>query len=125
MPILRYHPKLYEIIHNLDYSKIGSQKQPSGWYSSATHPGYAGDTIFEGCGSTDDLWISVNIIENYNDLFLHTSLPLSPSAPVKNIISSIPGLNTLSNTTLINVGALKLGVPQLVQSIENNIFPYI
>lgn len=88
MPNLRYHPALSKIIHNLDYSKISSKLVFKGWHSSSTHSGYLGDTIFEGHGANAKLWLSVNIIEGSEYLFIHT--------------------------TLIRVGLSSMGVPALI-----------
>ena len=64
MPQLRYHSKLHEIIYKLDYSKIGSKNIPENSYYNSSEFFYGNcDTIFEGRGATDKLWISVNIIE--------------------------------------------------------------
>lgn len=126
MPNLRYHPMLREIIYRLDYSKIKSKPAFKGWYSSATHPDYAGNTIFEGHGSANSLWISVNIIEGIDDLFIHTTLNIASGSPLQNELNKFPAFNQhRPNTTLIRVGALQNGEPQLIQSIENNIFPYL
>lgn len=121
MPNLKYHPMLREIIYRLDYSKITSKPNLKGFYSSAEHPGYDGDTIFEGHGYDDSLWLSVNIIEGSNDLFIHTTLTSSKLLDEKN---KFEGFN-IKNTILIKVGPLSDGVDKLIYKIENNIFPYL
>lgn len=123
MPQLRYHSKLREIIYRLDYSKISSKNVPENcWYSSTEYP-YCYqdcDTIFEGRGYTDKLWISVNIIEGHDELYLHTSLNGPTSL---NDVNNFPNFN--QNTTLIKVDSLTKSVPDLIQTIETKIFPYL
>lgn len=122
---------LNKIIRSLNYSQIGSimnttgTKIPTGFYSSSTHPGYYGDTIFEGCGTTDDLWVSVNIIEGFDKLYLHTSLQITNPVKLTNISNNFSGFSTHPKRTLVEVGNLSLGENQLVQKIQNDIFPYI
>lgn len=106
MSQLRYHSKLHEIIYKLDYSKIGSKNIPENSYYNSSEFFYGNcDTIFEGRGATDKLWISVNIIEGQDDLI------------------NFP--NFKKNTTLIKVDSLTKSVPVLIQTIETNIFPYL
>lgn len=124
MPNLKYHPMLREIIYRLDFSKITSNPNLTGWYSSAEHSGYAGDTIFEGHGYDDSLWLSVNIIEGSNDLFIHTTLTSSKLLDEKNKFKGFD-IKKLKNTILIKVGPLSDGVDKLIYKIENNIFPYL
>ncbi len=124
MPNLRYHPMLREIIYRLDYLKISSNPNLTGWYSSAEHFGYAGDTIFEGHGYDDSLWLSVNIIEGCDDLFIHTTLTSSKLLDEKNKFKGFD-IKKLKNTILIKVGPLSDGVDKLIYKIENNIFPYL
>ena len=131
MASLNYHPMLNKIIQRLNYSQIGSitnitgTKIPTGFYSSLTHPGYYGDTIFEGCGSTDNLWVSVNIIGSSDKLYLHTSLQITNPVKLTNISKNFSGFSSHIKRTLVEVGALSLGENQLVQKIQNDIFPYI
>lgn len=128
---LNYHPMLNKIIKRLNYSQIGSimkitgAKIPTGFYSSSTHQGYYGDTIFEGCGSTDNLWVSVNIIEGSDKLYLHTSLQITNPAKLTSISRNFSGFSNHTKRTLVEVGALSLGENQLIQKIQNDIFPYI
>lgn len=120
MPQLRHHSKLREIIYKLDYSKIGSKKIPEDSYYSSSEFFYGNcDTIFEGRGGTDGLWISVNIIEGQDDLYLHTSL----NTALKNDLTNFPSFK--KNTTLIKVDSLTKSVPDLIQTIETKIFPYL
>lgn len=131
MASLNYHPMLNKIIQKLNYSQIGSitnikgAKIPTGFYSSSTHPGYYGDTIFEGCGSTDNLWVSVNIIGSSDKLYLHTSLKITNPAKLTSISRNFSGFSNHPKRTLVEVGDLSLGENQLVQKIQNDIFPYI
>lgn len=124
MPNLVYHSKLREIIYRLDYSLINSKpKDLQGWYSSATHEGYAGDTIFEGHGYRNSAWISVNIIAGEEDLFLHTTLG---STSLNNEISNFEGFKKYSKTSyLYRVDKLNKSVNDLILKIEKDIFPYI
>lgn len=126
MPQLRHHSKLREIIYKLDYSKISSKNIPENcYYSSAVylHCYQDCDTIFEGRGATDKLWISVNIIEGQDDLYLHTSLKIKNSTALSNVAANFSNFN--QNTTLIKVDSLTKSVPVLIQTIETNIFPYL
>lgn len=131
MASLNYHPMLNKIIQRLNYSQIGSimkiigAKIPTGFYSSSTHPGYYGNTIFEGCGNTDNLWVSVNIIEGSDKLYLHTSLQITNPVKLTNISKKFSGFANHPKRTLVEVGDLSLGENQLVQKIQNDIFPYI
>lgn len=126
MPNLKYHPMLREIIYKLDYSKITSNPNLTGWYSSADHPGYTGDTIFEGHGYNDSLWLSVNIIEGCDDLFIHTTLNLKAGSNFQNELNNFHDFaQSGRNTTLIRVGPLNMGVQALINEIENKIFPYL
>lgn len=126
MPQLRHHSKLREIIYKLDYSKISSKNIPENcYYSSAEylHCYQDCDTIFEGRGYTDKLWISVNIIEGQDDLYLHTSLKIKNSTALQNDLINFPSFK--KNTTLIKVDSLTKSVSVLIQTIETNIFPYL
>lgn len=124
MPQLRYHSKLHEIIYKLDYSKIGSKNIPENSYYNSSEFFYGNcDTIFEGRGATDKLWISVNIIEGQDDLYLHTSLKIKNSTALSNVAANFSNFN--QNTTLIKVDSLTKSVPVLIQTIETNIFPYL
>lgn len=126
MPNLKYHPILREIINGLDFSKINSNPNLKEFYSSADHPGYAGDTIFEGHGYDDSLWFSVNIIEGCDDLFIHTTLNLKSGSNFQNELNNFPDFaNSGPKTTLIRVGPLNMGVQALIKEIENKIFPYL
>jgi|GEM_PF-3283787 len=122
MPQLRHHSKLREIIYKLDYSKISSKNIPENCYYSSTEF-FCGncDTIFEGRGYTDKLWISVNIIEGYDDLYLHTTLKIKNGVALQNDVANFP--NFKKNTTLIKVDSLTKSVSDLIQIIENKIFP--
>ena len=74
MGILINHPKLKKIINKLDFRIINPSVSKGKNYSSANHSGYLRDTIFEGVYLNEKDWISVNIIEGYDDLFIHTTL---------------------------------------------------
>lgn len=124
MPQLRYHSKLHEIIYKLDYSKISSKNIPENCYYNSSEFFYGNcDTIFEGRGATDKLWISVNIIEGQDDLYLHTSLKIKNSTALSNVAANFSNFN--QNTTLIKIDSLTKSVPDLIQTIETNIFPYL
>lgn len=126
MPNLKYHPMLRKIINGLDFSKINSNPNLKEFYSSADHPGYAGDTIFEGRCYGNNLWLSVNIIEGSNDLFIHTTLNLKAGSNFQNELNNFPDFaNSGPRTTLIRVGLLNMGVQALISEIENKIFPYL
>ena len=129
MPNLKYHPMLREIIYRLDYSKINSKPNLEQFYSSAEFSVYTGDTIFEGRCSGNDLWLSVNIIEGSEYLFVHTTLGINPASLLKNKneINNFPDFaKSGSDTTLlIRVGLLNMGTQALINEIENNIFPYL
>lgn len=124
MPQLRHHSKLREIIYKLDYSKISSKNISENSYYNSSEFFYGNcDTIFEGRVATDKLWISVNIIEGQDDLYLHTSLKIKNSTALSNVAANFSNFN--QNTTLIKVDSLTKSVPVLIQTIETNIFPYL
>lgn len=126
MPNLKYHPMLNKIINGLNYSKITSKPNFKKFYSSVNHPGYAGDTIFEGYCSGNNLWLSVNIIEGYDDLFIHTTLSIATGSNIQNELNNFPAFaQSGPKTTLIRVGPLNMGVQALINEIENKIFPYL
>lgn len=126
MPNLKYHPMLRKIINGLDFSKINSKPNLKQFYSSAEHPGYAGDTIFEGRCSGDNLWLSVNIIEGYDDLFIHTTLSIATGSNIQNELNNFHDFaQSGSKTTLIRVGPLNMSEQALINEIENKIFPYL
>lgn len=126
MPNLKYHPMLNKIIKGLDFSKINSNPNLKKFYSSVNHPGYAGDTIFEGRCSGNNLWLSVNIIEGSEYLFIHTTLGIATGSNIQNELNNFPDFaQSGPKTTLIRVGLLNMGVQALINEIENKIFPYL
>lgn len=126
MPNLKYHPMLREIIYRLDYSKINSKPNLEQFYSSAEFSVYTGDTIFEGRCSGNNLWLSVNIIEGSEYLFIHTTLKLKTGSNIQNELNNFPDFaNSDPATLLIRVGLLNMGAQALINEIENKIFPYL
>lgn len=125
MPNLNYHPLLREIIDNIDFKKIGS---PSNLnisinYSSSTRKSYKGDTIFEGKWNGQGSWISVNIIEGSDELYLHTNLKLINGKTSTLLVTTLNGFNINKRTMLFKVGCLSLGKKNLISIIENQILP--
>lgn len=127
MPNLKYHPMLREIIYRLDFSKITPKPNFEQFYSSAEFSVYDGDTIFEGRCSGNNLWLSVNIIEGSEYLFIHTTLNLKTGSNIQNEINNFPDFakSGSGTTLLIRVGLLNMGAQALINEIENNIFPYL
>ena len=125
MPNLNYHPLLRKIIDNIDFTKIESSSNLDITvnYSSSTKNSYKGDTIFEGKWNGQGSWISVNIIEGYDDLYLHTNLKQIKGKKSSLVVTSLNGFNINKRTILFKVGDLSLGKNKLINIIENQILP--
>ena len=125
MPNLIYHPKLKRIIDSLRFDIISPSMKKGKYYSSVNHSGYLRDTIFEGVYLNEKSWLSVNIIEGYDDLFIHTTLkPKSNNIINMHIENNLRGFN-VRTTSLFRVGKLSNNVTELIDIIQNNIFPNI
>ena len=125
MPNLIYHPKLKKIINKLDFSIINPSVSKGKNYSSANHSGYLRDTIFEGVYLNEKDWLSVNIIEGYDDLFIHTTLNPKQNNLLNNYIeNNLRGFN-IRITSLFRVGKLSNRVDDLVDIIHKDILPNI
>ena len=123
MPNLSYHPILREIITKLDFARIDTKVVLNQYYDSTEQqPGYTSDTIFAGKKNGED-WISVNIIEGYDELFLHTSLKLISSNNL--VVDDLRGFDIGKKNTLFRVDKLNKPVNDLISKIENDIFPYL
>lgn len=125
MGILINHPKLKKIINKLDFSIINPSVSKGKNYSSANHSGYLRDTIFEGVYLNKKDWISVNIIEGYDDLFIHTTLKPKSNNLLNNYIeNNLRGFN-IRTTSLFRVGKISNRVDDLVDIIHKDILPNI
>lgn len=125
MGILINHPKLKKIINKLDFSIINPSVSKGENYSSANHSGYLRDTIFEGVYLNEKDWISVNIIEGYDDLFIHTTLKPKSNNLLNNYIeNNLRGFN-IRTTSLFRVGKISNRVDDLVDIIHKDILPNI
>lgn len=125
MGILINHPKLKKIINKLDFSIINPSVSKGKNYSSANHSGYLRDTIFEGVYLNEKDWISVNIIEGYDDLFIHTTLKPKSNNLLNNYIeNNLRGFN-IRTTSLFRVGKISNRVDDLVDIIHKDILPNI
>ena len=125
MGILINHPKLKKIINKLDFSIINPSVSKGKNYSSANHTGYLRDTIFEGVYLNEKDWISVNIIEGYDDLFIHTTLKPKSNNLLNNYIeNNLRGFN-IRTTSLFRVGKISNRVDDLVDIIHKDILPNI
>ena len=83
------------------------------------------DTIFEGVYLNEKNWLSVNIIEGYDDLFIHTTLkPKSNNIINMHIENNLRGFN-IRTTSLFRVGKISNRVDDLVDIIHKDILPNI
>lgn len=125
MGILINHPKLKKIINKLDFSIINPSVSKGKNYSSANHSGYLRDTIFEGVYLNEKDWISVNIIEGYDDLFIHTTLKPKSNNLLNNYIENNLRDFNIRTTSLFRVGKISNRVDDLVDIIHKDILPNI
>ena len=125
MGILINHPKLKKVINKLYFRIINPSVSKGKNYSSANHSGYLRDTIFEGVYLNEKDWISVNIIEGYDDLFIHTTLKPKSNNLLNNYIENNLRDFNIRTTSLFRVGKISNRVDDLVDIIHKDILPNI
>ena len=86
-------------------------------YDFKTQPTYPGETYFIGFGNKSK-WISLNLIENSNKLFLHTTMTCSLQDVSANY--AMQGfMKYKGNTKLYKIGDIKLDtVPNLIANVN-------